>query len=163
MVGLLEGHISHIGLKTLIHSFCLTICFREVTCIESRKKFWKYTLFLIICVYIPTLESLAEIYLIRGSETRYRKASAAWTCRNGGCFGAAQRKRGIGPILQSRRAGPYRSRGPILWQRGGEWDRFAPTEPWCATDAVLHPGYAAPIWSRREAPLPFPHNHHAGP
>lgn len=147
----------------MIHSFCLTICFMEVTCIESRKKFWKYTLFLIICVYISTLESLAEIYLIRGSETRDRKASAAWTCRNGGCFGAAQRKRGIGPILQSRRAGPYRSRGPILWQRGGEWDRFAPTEPWCATDAVLHPGYAAPIWSRREAPLPFPHNHHAGP
>ncbi len=56
----------------------------------QRKKFGKIFFFLKICVYIPVWEGLAQIYLICRLETRDHKASATWTCGNGGCFGAAE-------------------------------------------------------------------------
>lgn len=65
-----------------------------------------------------------------------------------GCFGSTEQKSGIGPAPWSRGAGPPRSRGPALRQRGRKWDLLAPAKPWRTTEAVLRPRCTAPIWSR---------------
>lgn len=146
MVGLLEGHISHIGLKTLIHSFCLIICFREVTCIESRKNFWKYTLFLIICLYTYIREFSRNIPNPRfgnigpqskcGVDMQERRLLRCRAAETRNRPDPAEQKSGTVsfprpyPMATWPRVGPICSHGTVVRYRRGSASRI------CGTDLV---------------------------
>ena len=70
--------------------------------IHLWKKIWKYTISLIICVYIHGGERFAQIYLSRALRTRERNKCLAWWCWTESCSGCAERWRGTESTEPSR-------------------------------------------------------------